>query len=774
MRRLFSRSKPPQVDCQFVLAPLSRPPFHRIRLERCPKGIDGIHIDVALDSSLVNAAIILVKAVLRRDVGHYFWRQTSKALSSDIVANFQKAYMNHTRMTLQKVRSSARPELAQLFQLAVMRLLLVVVDQQYGLLRQELQDARSLPAKEHGSHNLELHDRAVVLARNEDSIRFRTLQDVLRIMLRMEDSSLRKLRESILGMSWPVPRSMLVNPVVQFGGKGSSEDFFQSYPHILRNDKHAALLSNGLFEVLSEWLPESMRVPDVSDSGESTGRLSDGHSLRGQLDIERLACNLVGHSELARMIPHEFDSSKSMMTLMGGSSDLWPDPVPWERDDFALVQRAKMRDFMALVNRAGLMKEIHASYRLAAIYPVLGIRGGADWVYEYLAGHSSGRELGKRLQTLPGIEDARTVVRIIDEKLQASDERGRQNAEEHALVRFIGDLIRYRYDLKLATWLYAGLSSVRLLHDEQKLSMSASNGMLHDFRFGKVSNAQTVVGHAVVKADIRGSTNITSMMQARNLNPATYFSRTLYDPITRMLGVFGAEKVFVEGDAVILSLMEYEGDQEDQLAVARACGLAQQILRVVQTKNAENRELKLPELGLGIGIAFTNGPPTYLYDEDHKIMISPAINRADRHSSCHAGMRQALADQNRFHRKVLVAQSLAGERQQGKSDAEDLLYYNVNGIKLGAAAFNQLSAELMLAQIHIDQSPEGNVDVYHVGRYPDDHGETHWLVVHESPVFLWMNDRLVENTDAARVFYEVVSDAELIDRVVAIYEEQEV
>lgn len=771
MRQFFSRAKLPQVDRQFVLAQMSRPPFHRIRLERCPRGIDGLHIDVTLDSSLVNATILLVKAVLRRDVGHYFWRQPLKALSNDIVAGFQKAYMEHTRRALQLVRSSARPELAQLFQLAVVRLLLVVVDQQFSLLRQELKDATAMPSRDRGSHSLELHDRAVALARNEDSIRFRTLQDVLRVVVRMEDSNLRKLRETILGMSWPLPRSMLVNPVVQLGGVGSSEDFFQLYPHILRVDQHAAELNRGLLEVFSDWLPEGQGRDIDTETG--APRLSAGHSLRGQLEIERHVAKLVGHAELAQMIPHEFDNAKSVMALLGGDSDLWPEAGPWEMKDFELVQQSKVREFMALLDKTELMMGIQASYRLAAVYPRLGIRGGAEWVYEYLAGHSSARELAKRLHVLPGVEDARAVVRLIDEKLHAGDDKGRRHAGERLVVKFVGDLVRYRYDLKLAAWLYSGLSSLRLLHDEQKLSMSASNGILHDFRFSKAAQHQVVVGHAVVKADIRGSTAITAEMLARNLNPATYFSRALYDPITRLLPVFGAEKVFVEGDAVIFSLMENEGGQSDQLAVARACGLAQRILRVVETKNTENRSLGLPELGLGIGIAYSNGPPTYLYDEDHKIMISSAINRADRLSSCHAGMREQLSEGGDRDRRVLVAQPLSDSEDGGKPDPEGLLHYNVNGIEMGAGAFDRLNVELMLTPIELADGSDAGDDVYHVGRYSDLRGNSNWLVVRESPIRLWMGDRLLENGRAAQVFYEVVSDPELIERIVQRYQQQE-
>ena len=759
MKRLFSRTRVPEVERRFVTAQMSRPPFHRLRLERFPRGVDGIHIDVALDPGLVNASVALIRNILREDVRHYFWQNPVKAPNLDVVETFRRSYIENTRMVLSRARSSARPETAQLFQLATMRLLLVIADQQFGLLRQELDDARAQPARQHSGQSLELHDRVVVLARNEESIRFRTLHDVLRVIMRMEDSSLRKLREAVMGMSWPISRSMLVNPLLQLGGLGSSEDFLQFYPYVLRNDAHAVQLSRSLFEAISEWLPEEMGLSTEGAAGETGVRSGSVYALRGHAEIERRVAQLVDKGELAQVVPSEFDNADGVMALLGGDSVHWPDVGPWESKDFSLVQRAKVQDWVQAADQAGLMGAIRASYRLKSIYPLLGVRGGVEWIYEYLRGNSPARELARRLQTLAGVEDARALVRTLEERLQANEEFAGRHADQRLAVRFIGDLVRYRYDLKLASWMYAGMSSLRLVHDESKLSLSASNGLLQDFRYDSAAVEQTVIGHVVLKADVRGSTEITSQMRARNLNPATHFSRNLYDPITRELKTYGAEKVFVEGDAVILSLMECSGQPSEHLAVAHACGLAQRILQVVEAKNAESHRLGLPKLGLGIGIAYSNEAPTYLFDEGHKIMISPAINRADRLSACHKGMRRMLEEGSAPDRNVVVAMPVLEGGGSGKSDQEGLLRYNVNGIELEAMAFCQLNEELTLTQVRL--TPDSN-DLYHVGRYLDLRGKSHWLVVRESPVGLWMGGRLVQGDPSGRVYYEVMADPDVI------------
>ena len=109
-----------------------------------------------------------------------------------------------------------------------------------------------------------------------------------------------------------------------------------------------------------------------------------------------------------------------------------------------------------------------------------------------------------------------------------------------------------------------------------------------------------------------------------------------------MLAEYDASKVFIEGDAIILSIFESKDTPQGCYSVARACGLAIRILQIVHRYNIKNEENNLPILELGIGICASQGPPAYLFDGDSKIMISPAINLADRLSSCDKKLRKRL------------------------------------------------------------------------------------------------------------------------------------
>ena len=89
--------------------------------------------------------------------------------------------------------------------------------------------------------------------------------------------------------------------------------------------------------------------------------------------------------------------------------------------------------------------------------------------------------------------------------------------------------------------------------------------------------------HVVLKADVRDSTRLTRTMMEKGLNPASYFSLNFYDPVNKLLEKYGAQKVFLEGDAIILAILEREG--EPGLAVSRMCVLAREIIEIVRGYN---------------------------------------------------------------------------------------------------------------------------------------------------------------------------------------------
>src|SRR5690606_10885180 len=173
---------------------------------------------------------------------------------------------------------------------------------------------------------------------------------------------------------------------------------------------------------------------------------------------------------------------------------------------------------------------------------------------------------------------------------------------------------------------------------------------------------EEIVHHAILKADVRGSTTVTAQLEALGLNAASYFSLHFFHPINELLPLYGAGKVFIEGDAIILSFLEYAERPQQWFAVAQACGLARAMLSIIHANNSHARQIGLPLLELGIGISYSDEAPRYLFDGDRPIMISSAIGKADRLSSSSWKLRE-LVKPAPFN--VDVLEIAEGEREYG-------------------------------------------------------------------------------------------------------------
>ena len=275
---------------------------------------------------------------------------------------------------------------------------------------------------------------------------------------------------------------------------------------------------------------------------------------------------------------------------------------------------------------------------------------------------------------------------------------------------------------------------------------------------------ESIINHVAIKADIRGSTDITSRMKEEGLNPASFFSLNFFGPITEILPEYGAVKVFIEGDAIIMSIFEHDGTPAEWYSVARACGLAINMLFIVQKYNAKSKKHRLPILELGIGISFYNSSPTFLFDGGNQIMISPAINLADRLSGCSKSLRKQISELKRpFNLEVL---QVASEEDMAVTSDDLFLRYNVNGIELSASGFEKLSKEIDLKALEcsISDIQKGQLKIY-TGKFPTVTGKYQRLVIREAHISraAFKDLRIIENT--SRKYYEVCTHPKLYEFV---------
>jgi class 3 adenylate cyclase len=339
--------------------------------------------------------------------------------------------------------------------------------------------------------------------------------------------------------------------------------------------------------------------------------------------------------------------------------------------------------------------------------------------------------------------------------------RGAERAKVAA--RFLQDFSHYHRDLRRMETLNAALDSVNLAGTEKLRELSRMNGTLYEFLLPEEQQQPEevrVLRHVVLKADVRDSTRLTRTLMDKGLNPASYFSLNFYDPVNKLLGKYGAQKVFLEGDAIILAILERAGEPE--LAVSRACVLAREMIEIVRGYNELMKQSGMPELELGVGITLQEASPLYLMDGERQIMISEALNESDRLSSCNKRARKVMEPQaGPFH--VYVFQAADAESRDAAANPEDsILSYNLGGIRMNEAAFRKLEQEISMVPLSVKLPPSLSPDKaeYNLlsGTVPVDRDIFRKIVVRQSRVpRIRVEDFSVQDW-TERFYYEVCTD----------------
>ena len=356
--------------------------------------------------------------------------------------------------------------------------------------------------------------------------------------------------------------------------------------------------------------------------------------------------------------------------------------------------RAQLREeWMHRLEERDLLFHVLAGYELRKIY--------ADYCppihLQQLKKAIVHREEQKRMATILEQFPAR---KISMKRLEEASRAVRRRTHQEALTtctQFAEDLMRLRRDRRNYQQVASWIERINLVRSERARELSRLNKSLYEFLHPDEvrPDDDPVSSHVIIKADVRGSTRITKDLLARGLNPASHFSMNLHEPVKRMLERYGAAKVFIEGDAIILAIYETEAKRATQRAVARACVLAREILAVTQAYNQRAKTTDLPALELGIGVAFQDSAPSLWMDADSRVMISRALNLSDRLSSC-SKMAKRLFKANPSPFNVFLLQTLMEDAVEDEGE-ELVVRYNLNGIELNEEGFQKVAAEIALA-----------------------------------------------------------------------------
>ncbi len=778
-----------------LTAALATPAPWGVSLAAFVRGIDNARVDCLLGAGFRARAAETVRNLVREEAAGLTRRMPAQLVGAADLSALREAYVELFEAALEPQTGPSPRERALLLQFALLKYLLQLVAAETAALPEAIK--AQLQGSPSAASRNDLHDQLVLVTRQAQGIQRRVGQVLFREIRTLEAARLQQIRAAALGDHWPVGDTHLFNPVLLIPDPsdpaGLAADYRLGWIGGSALGDWLAHTERCLTSALAAWLPgwqsgagEAPRPPGGPTPAERTADPApaagppgartrrDQGPLRGFVATEVLLAQFVPPGEYRAGLTSWLDEPGNLRLLLDpeAAAPHWSEdpqdrrptpglPAAMLHPQWPVFQRKLLERLAAGLETEGRRRVIEITYALPGLRTQLGLALPLPVILDYAEGRLPRRKLEQRLTIAPGNPDTLAAIQTLERLREA---RGRQTpAEARMLIaRYLVDYLTLRRDLKLAFKTFETMDNIRLLECDDEVRLSRSNGSLYEFqnRGEAGPRARRIRAHAVLKADVRGSTLITEELRARGLNPASHFSLNFFDPVNRLLPEFDAEKLFVEGDAVILALYEYDEDGSG-LAVARACRLARKILQVVSIQNVRNRELGLPELELGLGIAFSRREPNFLYDEGRRIMISSAINQADRLSSCSGLLlRSGFQPPHQALRVAVVRDAVGGERA---GPGRDLLPYNVNGVKLDEGAFLKLQEELPMSQLRL--SDPGTLESrFFIGGYADDEGLLHWILLRHAPVRDWDGEHVGPIEPDRRHYFEMVVDEDLCAR----------
>jgi hypothetical protein len=766
------------------------------------KGIDNVHVDVFLSPQFQSHTKKLIAAMMDQETEARRVGGTRRGPTLQQWDEFRNLYTKMIEGAIHQAKSKNAPPLVQLALVATLKFLLKEVDTKLDQMRQKLRSALASDGLTSDIVRIEMNEWLGWLARNRAKLKYKTLRQLLAPILQVEEGALGELRQSLMGVRWSLPKEFLTNPLL-LSDSPFDEEFLV---------KHYVLLGQGQprdshvtysYSAVDRLIPNLFRTSTPRHNTEIALAAAEGILARTDAEFAKLTKKVerAKHSNVDELTKHKQEVAQRLAAAWADRdrccADYLKAQYTWAEvpanvdllfnDDMATkqikaakkskdaaaktawkAQRRFQRRLLAIVERRfrqiGLLRQVAAAYGLAPICKEFAGVLSPEELHQFVVNQTM------RKGTLEKVKGKKVQGRPLDTAslTQLGQRIGRLSCQEERelLIKFLKDVLTFRRDLAYFQIMQQAAAVIELRNDPKELRLSQANLTLYEF-FGTGetrASAQTVLNHVILKADIRGSTTMVAELRKRSLNPASHFSLNFFDPLNAVLETYGASKVFIEGDAVILSMIEHEEALEHQFSVARMCGIGERLLGLVQAQNVACRKNGLPELELGIGLVYSEEPPMFLFDGNHPIMISSAIGKADRLSSCSWMLRKERAKQKQGSTNVDIYEIPEGDPLRGEK-GETLLRYNLNGIELDKDGFSKLQSELTLQEIDLVLPGDKSSTSFFFGRYPDLKGTLHRVVIRQGRIRLLDRQHPQFGVPTDDAFYEVVVNDTVLAQV---------
>ncbi|MFZ3330659.1 MAG: hypothetical protein WA197_08515 [Candidatus Acidiferrales bacterium] len=790
-----------------------------IRLPNLTLGVDNIHYDVFLSPRFVDFTRKYLQDLVRQSVNiSLFYGKDRKQSGAPEHGAFRKLLTEVLQASVTRAKFQQSIESDILHQLALIKHLTSEITTQFSSMLVECKDwirARG----EHFEHSEQAHVMRAKIAEMQSDKKnvYRQVGETLcRIWREVEEGTLSKSRRALFGEDFQDTYELLQNRFL-FVENGNDDHLFLEHYVLVANfvndPDRFEVFDTLLLDLVRDFVLTGDNADDLSKARkaherlleqarqkrteiarmeeeleEASGRSGDSDSLFPSIFKRKGAAAPGSHAEISELrkklalaektleeLGPQIDSAKQHMNFrieeyrnrLGdylnqpqNARRLFDAQAPaGEGENTRQTRSQLLEEWFHRLEERDLLFHVLAGYELRRIY--------ADYCppihLQALKKALVNREEAKRVETILEQFPARKIsMKRLDDASRAIRRRTREE-QLATVLQFAEDLMRLRRDRRNYQHVAAWMERINLVRSERARELSRVNKSLYEFLHADEGRPtdDPVINHTVIKADVRGSTGITKDLLAKGLNPASHFSMNLHEPVKRMLERFGAATVFIEGDAIILAIYETESTRATTRGVARACILSREILAVTQAYNARTKSTGLPQLEIGVGVAFQDSAPSLWMDGESKIMISRALNLSDRLSSCtKIAKRLFLNNPSPFN--VFLLQPLMEDAAEDEGE-ELLVRYNLNGIELNEEGFQKLSAEIAMSPMGGNfPMPWGKERVQlYFGEVPL--GETLEPVVIRKGFVHQLLPGAKVGAQGTRAYYEVCTDPKLLD-----------
>ena len=693
-------------------------PFDRLKL-----GVDNVRYDVYISAEFRKVTEQYIFELIMK------YAEVSESFILNPEVNWFKETSEFQRLCTEILtdgvnKAKARQELQVDFlaQTALVKFLTGEMQAQYD---EVVQHCKNVIRRQEISHQMEamlkLREEAASVIQQKNQIIRKVGAELFEYVIEVQQE-VNNLRAANFGESATLPKELFSNPILH--AASGSDGFFLVENYVLIGHRLEDPVNyNTLVNLLASFLSQLDSSEPSFDARSHESFKTYGTSCDTKVD------GWIKQVDNIDKLFNYFRTQDALKQLKAQNAD--SQKIETVKDTL-LLQKKLLNQLFSLISKENMMAGVVAAYLMQPMFhkycPPLSPQECLQYLVVSKARKNTIRKL-KRFKkyfgkSFPLTPLKRTVWRIWW--------TFRQSRKKY-LVRFLRDFSAYHRDMNNYALIKEASDCINITTDEKIIALSRGNHSLYEFILPHEDffDKKPITHHVVLKADVRGSTAIVDQMKSKKLNPASNFSLNLFDPIGKILSQYGAVKVFIEGDAIILTIFEYQDSPGRCYSVSRACGLALNILMIVKAYNERNRKSRLPRLDLGVGIGYADSAPTFFYDEDNQIMISPAINAADRLSRCDKTLRQQL-----YGKKL----PFNVYEMEPKLDPETavlfnakVLRYNVKGIALAPGGFWKLAKEIHLDKLEclipeIQQEPL----TFYTGQFPTVAGNYQRLVIREA------------------------------------------